>query len=123
MEKIAEFSLKDEEFKQYIEQCLTEENIDYEIKIEEKWIQGYHNPSQYYQVCSVYVNSDSLDKVEKIKKDFENATIVTDGIEELENAEDEEENNFFNKFTAKNCIKYCILPFIIVGIIIIIGVS
>lgn len=120
MEKIVEFDLKNKELKQYLEKCLTEENIEYELKIEEKWIQGFHNPSHYYQVYSVYVNSDKRDRVEKIINNFENGIIITDSIKELENAEDEEENNLLKKFTVKNFIKYFFGVLIIIGILIII---
>lgn len=120
MEKIVEFDLKNKELKQYLEKCLTEENIEYELKIEEKWIQVFHNPSHYYQVYSVYVNSDKRDRVEKIINNFENGVIITDGIKELENAEAEEENNFLKKFTVKNFIKYFFGALIIIGILIIV---
>ena len=120
MEKIIEFDLKNKELKQYLEKCLTEENIEYELKIEEKWIQVFHNPSHYYQVYSVYVNSDKRDRVEKIINNFENGVIITDGIKELENAEAEEENNFLKKFTVKNFIKYFFGALIIIGILIIV---
>ncbi len=120
MEKIVEFDLKNKELKQYLEKCLKEENIEYELKIEEKWIQSFHNPSHYYQVYSVYVNSDKRERVEKIINNFENGVIITDGIKELENAEVEEENNLLKKFTVKNFIKYFFGVLIIIGILIII---
>lgn len=41
MEKAIEFDIGKEELKKYLEKCLTEENIDYEIKIEDRWIQKY----------------------------------------------------------------------------------
>lgn len=37
MHKAVEFDIEKEELKKYIEECLNEENIDYEIKIEDRW--------------------------------------------------------------------------------------
>lgn len=41
MEKAIEFNIGKEELKKYLEESLIEENIDYEIKIEDRWIQKY----------------------------------------------------------------------------------
>ena len=58
MEKAIEFNISKEELKKYLEECLREENIEYEIKIEDRWIENYKNPSKYYQVYCLYVNHD-----------------------------------------------------------------
>ena len=89
MKKAIEFEIKNENLKEYLVECLKEDNIDYEIKIEDRWIQKYKEASKYYQVYSLYVNSDKLDKVKQFITEFENGTIITDGIEELENVEEE----------------------------------
>mgnify|MGYP005953614629 CR=1 FL=1 len=122
MEKAIEFEIKNESLKEYLEICLKEDNIDYEIKIEERWVQKYKEASEYYQVYCVYVNSTQIDNVKKYIKDYENGTIITDGIEELENAE-EEKNNKFKIFTFKNFLKYYWMILILIGILIIIGIK
>ena len=121
MEKAIEFEIKNESLKAYLEECLKEDNIDYEIKIEDRWIQKYKEASKFYQVYCLYVNSDKLDKVKKYINDFENGTIITDGIEELENAEEEKVDNRFKIFTIKNFLKYYWIAIILIGILIIIG--
>lgn len=123
MEKAIEFNIGKEELKKYLEECLTEENIDYEIKIEDRWIQKYKVASKYYQVYCLYVNNNNLDKVEQFIKDFENGTIITDDIEEFKNVEDEEDDNKFKIFTKKNFLKYYWGAIIIIGILIIIGIK
>ena len=123
MEKAIEFNIGKEELKKYLEECLTEENIDYEIKIEDRWIQKYKEASKYYQVYCLYVNNNNLDKVEQFIKDFENGTIITDDIEEFKNVEDEEDDNKFKIFTKKNFLKYYWGAIIIIGILIIIGIK
>ena len=122
MEKAIEFEIKNESLKEYLEICLKEDNIDYEIKIEERWVQKYKEASEYYQVYCVYVNSTQIDNVKKYIKDYENGTIITDGIEELENAE-EEKNNKFKIFTFKNFLKYYWMILILIGILIIIEIK
>lgn len=122
MEKAIEFEIKNESLKEYLERCLKEDNIDYEIKIEERWVQKYKEASEYYQVYCVYVNSTQIDNVKKYIKDYENGTIITDGIEELENAE-EEKNTKFKIFTFKNFLKYYWMILILIGILIIIGIK
>lgn len=123
MKKAIEFDIEDEEFKKYLEECLTVDNIDYEIKIEERWIEKYKEASKYYQVYCLYVNSNNLDKVKQFISDFENGTIITDGIEELENIEEDESDNSYKKFTLKNFLKYYWIAIIIIGILIIIGIK
>ena len=123
MEKAIEFEIKNESLKTYLEECLKEDNIDYEIKIEDRWIQKYKEASKFYQVYCLYVNSDKLDKVKQYINDFENGTIITDGIEELENAEEEKVDNKFKIFTIKNFLKYYWIAIILIGILIIIGVK
>ena len=122
MEKAIEFNIGEEELKKYLEECLTEENIAYEIKIEDRWIQKYKEASKYYQVYCLYVNNNNLDKVKQFIKDFENGTIITEGIEEFKNVEDEEDNRF-KIFTKKNFWKYYWGAIIIIGILIIIGIK
>ena len=123
MEKAIEFEIKNESLKAYLEECLKEDNIDYEIKIEDRWIQKYKEASKFYQVYCLYVNSDKLDKVKQYINDFENGTIITDGIEELENAEEEKVDNRFKIFTIKNFLKHYWIAIILIGILIIIGVK
>lgn len=102
MEKAIEFNIVEEEIKKYLEECLKEENIDYEIRIEDRWIQQYKQASKYYQVYCLYVNDNNLDKVKQFVKDYENAIIITDDIEEFKNVEEEENDNKFKIFTRKN---------------------
>ncbi len=122
MEKVIEFRIEEENIKKYLEECLTEQNIEYEIKIEDRWIEHYREASKYYQVYCLYVNNNNLEKVKKIVKDFDNATIVNDDIEELKDVEEEEDDNKFKKFTKKNFLKYYWCALIVIGILIIIGI-
>ncbi len=69
------------------------------------------------------MNNNNFDKVKQIIKDFENATIITDDVEELKNVEEEEDNNKSQIYTRKNFLKYYFGAIIIIGIIIIIGVK
>ena len=85
MVKVIEFNTEREELKKYLEEWLKEENVYYEMKIEERWLERYKEASKYYQVYCLYVNENNLDKVKQFIKDYENATIITDGIEELKN--------------------------------------
>ena len=125
MEKATEFNIDQTSLKEYLEECLTEQNINYEIKIEDRWIQKYKNASKYYQVYCIYVDHNNIDKVNKLLNDFKNATIITDNIEELKDIEDEEENdkNIFKFFTLKNSLKLYWLAIIIMGILIVIGLK
>lgn len=123
MEKIIEFGIEEEELKKYLEECLKEKNINYEIKIQEKWTQDYVGVSQYYQLYSLYVDSNKLGIVKEIIKDWENGTIIDEDVEELKNAEDEEQNNRFKIFTKKNFLKYYWAVLIIIAILIIIGIK
>lgn len=125
MEKATEFSIDQTSLKEYLEECLTEQNINYEIKIEDRWIQKYKNASNHYQVYCIYVDYNNLDKINKLLDDFKNATIITDNIEELKDIEDEEENdkNIFKFFTLKNFLKLYWLALIIMGILIVIGIN
>ena len=125
MEKATEFSIDQTSLKEYLEECLTEQNINYEIKIEDRWIQKYKNASNHYQVYCIYVDYNNLDKINKLLDDFKNATIITDNIEELKDIEDEEENdkNIFKFFTLKNFLKLYWLAIIIMGILIVIGLK
>lgn len=123
MEKAVEFEIKNEILKEYLEECLKENNIDYQIKIEDRWIQKYKDASKYYQVYCLYVNRDKIDKVKQFITEFENGTIITDGIEELENVEEEKIDNRFKFFTFKNFLKYYWIAIIIIAILIIIGVK
>ena len=106
-----------------MEECLTEENIDYEIRIEDRWIQKYKEASKYYQAYCVYVNSNNLDKVKQFIENFENGTIITDDIEEFKNVEDEENDSKFKIFTYKNFLKYYWGAIIIIVILMIIGIK
>ena len=36
MKKVVEFKVSEESFKKYLEECLNEEKINYEIKLEER---------------------------------------------------------------------------------------
>lgn len=121
MEKAIEFNIKNNELKKYLEECLTEENIDYEIKIEDKWLQKYEEASQYYQVYCLYVNSNNLEKIERFMEDFKNGSIITEGIEEFSNIDEKENDDRFKIFTFKNFLKYYWIAIIIMGILIIIG--
>ena len=123
MEKAIEFNIGEEEFKRYLEECLTEENINYEIKIEDRWIQKFKEASKYYQVYCLYVNNNNLDKVKQFINGYENGINITDDIEEFKNVEDEEKDNRFNIFTRKNFLKYYWGAIIIIGILIIIGIK
>ncbi len=122
MEKAIEFNIEKEQLKKYLEECLIEENIDYELRIEDRWIQRYRTPSEYYQVYCLYVNNNNLDKVKQFIKDFENAIIVTDDIEEFKNVEEEENNNRLQSF-IHNFWKYYWGAIIIIGILIIIVIK
>ena len=121
-----EFNIAKEDLKKYLEECLTEENIDYEIRIEDRWTKQYTQVSKYYQVCCLYVCNNNLDKVKQLIKDFDNPTFIIDDIEELkdvEDVEDEENDNKFKIFTVKNFLKYYWGAIIIIGILIIIGIK
>ncbi|MCI8760177.1 MAG: hypothetical protein HFJ34_03515 [Clostridia bacterium] len=48
MEKAIEFNISKEELKKYLEECLTEENIEYEIKMKDRWIENYKNPIKLF---------------------------------------------------------------------------
>ena len=122
MEKVIEFNIARNDLKEYLEECLREENIEYEIKIEDRWIQHYKDASKYYQVYCLYVNSSSLNKVKQFINDFNNATVVTDDIEEFKNVEKETDNRF-KIFTKKNFLKYYWGAIIIIGLLIIIGIK
>lgn len=122
MEKAIEFNINDNELKKYLEESLIEEKIDYEIRIEDRWIQHYRQASEYYQVYCIYVDSNYLDNVRKLIEDFENATIITDGIEEHKNIEEQTDEKY-KKFTIKNFLKYYWCAIIIIGILIVIGVK
>ncbi len=65
MEKAIEFNIGKEELKKYLEECLTEENIDYEIKIEDRWIQLYKEACKYYHVYCIYFNYIYLVKLKQ----------------------------------------------------------
>ena len=123
MEKAVEFHIEKEDFKRYLEECLTEENIDYQIRIEDRWIQQYKEASKYYQVYCLYVNNNNLDKVRQFVKQFNNATIITDDIEELKNVEEEEIDNKSTIFTLKNFLNYYWCAIIIIAILIVIGIK
>ena len=124
MEKVIEFNIEDSESKKYLEEYLREENIEYELTIEDRWLQKYKSASTFYQVYCLYVNKKDINKIEKFLEDLKNATIITDGIEELECEEDDEEdNNKFSFFTRKNFLKYTYGALIIIVILIIIGIK
>lgn len=123
MVKVIEFNTEREELKKYLEECLKEENVYYEMKIEERWLERYKEASKYYQVYCLYVNENNLDKVKQFIKDYENATIITDGIEELKNIEWKKDDNRFKIFTKKKFLKYYYVAMIIVGILIIMAIK
>ncbi len=123
MVKVIEFNTEREELKKYLEEWLKEENVYYEMKIEERWLERYKEASKYYQVYCLYVNENNLDKVKQFIKDYENATIITDGIEELKNIEGEKDDNRFKIFTKKKFLKYYYVAMIIVGILIIMAIK
>ena len=123
MKRVTEFNLSEKELKKYLEECLKEQNINYEIKIEERWIQKYKEASEFYQVYCLYVSNEDLEKVEQIINDYKNAIVITDDIEELKNIDTEEEDNRYKFFNHKNFLKYYWLAIIIVGLLIIIGVN
>lgn len=116
MEKAIELNIKDEELKKYFEERLKEENIEYEINIEDRWIEKYKDPSKFYQVYCIYVNSNNIEKVKQFMKDFENATIITDGIEEFQNIDEEENIENSNIFTIANLLKFFLGAIILMGI-------
>ena len=121
MKKVVEFKVSEESFKKYLEECLNEEKINYEIKLEERWIQKFKSASKYYQVYCLYVNDSDIDKVSKFIDDFEKGDIVSDGVEELKEEEENNEENISNRFTIKSFLKYYWLALLIIGILIIIG--
>ncbi len=125
MEKIAEFNTENEILKKYLEESLSEKDIKYEIKLEERWTQNYIDVSKYYKVYCLYVNSDNINQAKQIIEDFEKAKIITDDIEELKNEEHENsEENLKNKiFTKKNFLKYYWGAILIIAILIIIGLK
>ncbi len=123
MVKVIEFNTEREELKKYLEEWLKEENVYYEMKIEERWLERYKEASKYYQVYCLYVNENNLDKVKQFIKDYENATIITDGIEELKNIEGEKDDNRFKIFTKKKFLNYYYVAMIIVGILIIMAIK
>lgn len=125
MEKIAEFYTENEILKKYLEESLSEKDIKYEIKLEERWTQNYIDVSKYYKVYCLYVNSDNINQAKQIIEDFEKAKIITDDIEELKNEEHENsEENLKNKiFTKKNFLKYYWGAILIIAILIIIGLK
>lgn len=124
MEKVIEINKDRVELKEYLEECLIEEKIDYEIKSEGRWIQHFKQASEYYEVYCVYVDNNNINKVNKFVEDFENATIITDDIEELKNVEEEgEDDNKFKIFNQKNFLKYYWCAIVVVGILIIIGIK
>mgnify|MGYP004441971531 FL=1 len=59
MVKVIEFNTEREELKKYLEECLKEENVYYEMKIEERWLERYKEASKYYQVYCLYVNENN----------------------------------------------------------------
>ena len=121
MKTVVEFKVSEESFKKYLEECLNEEKINYEIKLEERWIQKFKSASKYYQVYCLYVNDSDIDKVSKFIDDFEKGDIVSDGVEELKEEEENNEENISNRFTIKSFLKYYWLALLIIGILIIIG--
>lgn len=123
MKKAIEFDIKDEELKKYIEDCLKESNIEYELKIEDRWVQKFKQASKYYQVYCLYVNSNNLNKVNKLISDYKNGTIIIDDIEELKETEDDKTDNRFKFFTLKNFLKYYWIALIVIGILMIIGMK
>ena len=105
MDKIFEFNVQDERMKKYLEECMTEDKIEYEFKVEDRWYPRVKGSVNHYQVYCLYANSDKLDIIKQYVKDFENGEIITDGIEELENSE--EEKNKKNKiFIIKKILAY-----------------
>ena len=123
MEKVIEFVDENNRLKKYLEECLLEEKIYYEIKIEERWTKNYKQASKYYQVYCLYVNKDKLERVDEIIKEYENGDIITEGIEELDSIEDEKYNNKFKIFTLKNFLKYYWIILIVIGLLIVIGMK
>lgn len=123
MYKIFEFNLDEIELKKYLEECLKEENINYKIEIEDRWIQKFKEASKYYQVYCLYVSNEDKNKAEKIINDYQNATFITDDIEELKNIDIEEEDSRFKTFTPINFLKYYWLAILIIGVLIFIGIK
>lgn len=123
MEKVIELNIEEKELKRYLEECLIEEKINYEIKIEDRWIQKFKEASKYYQVYCLYVNNNDIDKVKQIIKDYENGIIITEDIEELKDAKNEEDDYRFKIFTEKKFLKYYWAAIAIIGILIFIGMK
>lgn len=123
MEKAIELNIKDEELKKYFEDRLKEDNIKYEINIEDRWIQKYKDASKFYQVYCIYVTSNNVEKVKQFMKDFENGTIVTEGIEEFQNIDEEENIETSSSFTIIDLLKFFGGAIILIGIAIIIGAN
>ena len=101
MNKIFEFNIQDERMKKYLEECMTEDKIEYEFKVENRWYDRFDrlNNRQVYknnQVYCLYANNDKYDKIKQYVKDFENGEIITDGIDELENADEEKSKKILN---------------------------
>ena len=123
MEKVIEFNLKEKQLKEYIEESLKEKNINYDMKVEDRWIQRYYDASKYYQVYCLYVDKNYLNEVKNIIRNFNEAVIVKKDIEELqEENEDNKDDNKYKFFTIKNFLKcYWILLIIIATVIIILS--
>ena len=105
MDKIFEFNVQDERLKKYLEDCLTEDKIEYEFKVEDRWLYSNKGQSEHYQVHCLYANNEKLDIIKQYVKDFENGEIITEGIDELENA-DEEKNKKSKIFIVKKIVAY-----------------
>ena len=122
MEKVIEFNLNDNALKNYLVECLEEKNITYEIKIEDRWIQKFKNPSQFYQVYCLYVKKEDLTSVEEIINNYKNAEIITDDIEELKDIENEEDD-YSKDATKRSLFKFYLAAIVLLGILIIIGIN
>lgn len=116
MEKAIEINVNEKELKDYLEECLAEENINYEVRIEDRWIERFKEASKYYQVYCIYVDSNYLEKVEKMINDFKNATIITDGIEELKDIEKDDET--YNKSNREKFLIGFFWTLIIINVLI-----
>ena len=123
MIKAVEFNVNEGDFKKYLEECLSEKNINFEIKTEDRWIQKFKDASKYYQVYCLYVDNNDINLVKQFIRDYENGTIITDKVKEFKNSSNEQNDNRYKIFTKKNFLKFYYGALIIIGLLIIIGIS
>ena len=119
MDKIFEFNVQDERLKKYLEDCLTEDKIEYEFKVEDRWYPRVKGSVNHYQVYCLYANNEKIDIIKQYVKDFENGEIIIDGIEELENADEEKNKKILNlnKILAYISVSMMLIVFLVAIIV------